>query len=311
MLMTKNIFIHIYKILTLTLLICSTTAQSQDLISAFRQSSKSFQQVAVFDVGPTSMPLDKVEAAVLSSIQVYSSSARSERKLVPANLPEMPGGLTFEDIKLPFGVTLQMPKCEGAVDIINGADTAMAKYGDTTMSMACIFPYSKGYRIHYYAKFSESTGSSLAQVGASIGKMLTRVIGIGDNTKFIGITIDNIQEKLNATGAIVRLVNLQPAIEGKVVEKDDLAEQIASSKQQQKVRGNAIDARKELSSIGLNPNSQEDFVSAVKRGDKLAVRLFIQADSVDINQQDKDGKRPLELAHRKEVIELLTEAGAS
>jgi hypothetical protein len=49
----------------------------------------------------------------------------------------------------------------------------------------------------------------------------------------------------------------------------------------------------------------------VKRGDKLAVKLFIQADSVDLNQADKDGKRPLELARRKEVVEMLTAAGAS
>lgn len=294
-----------------TILFTATTVQSQDFLSAIRTTSKSFQQVAVFDVGPTTVPLDKVEAAVLSAVQVYASAASSERKLMPSTLPDMPGALTFEEMKLPFGMSVQMPKCDGAVAIINGADTAMAKYGDTTMSMACIFPYAKGYRVHYYAKFSESSGGTLAQVSGAFGKMITRAIGVGDNTQFIGITVTNIQDKLVAAGATAKLVGLQPAIEGKVIEKDELAEQIASSKHQQQARGNAIDARKELTSIGLNPNSHDDFISAVKRGDKLAVKLFIQADSVDLNQADKDGKRPLELARRKEVVEMLTAAGAS
>lgn len=171
----------------LTMLLTATTAQSQDFLSAIRPTSKSFQQVAVFDVGPTSVPLDKVEAAVLSAIQVYASSARSERKLMPSTLPDTPGSLTFEEMKLPFGMSLQIPKCDGAVGIINGADTGMAKYGDTTMSMACIFPYAKGYRVHYYAKFSESSGGTIEQMSGALGKMITRAIGVGDNTQFIGL----------------------------------------------------------------------------------------------------------------------------
>lgn len=127
-----------------------------------------------------------------------------------------------------------------------------------------------GYRVHYYAKYSESSGGSATQVGAALGKMFARVVGLGDSTQFIGITITNIQNKLAAIGATIKLIGLQPAIEGKVVETDDLAEQIATNKQQQKARENAIDARKELTSIGLNPNSHDDFIASIKRGDKLA-----------------------------------------
>jgi hypothetical protein len=198
----------------LTILLTVTTAQSQDFLSAIRPTSKSFQQVAVFDVGPTTVPLDKVEAAVLGGTGVRQR-CKFERKLMPSTLPDMPGALTFEEMKLPFGMSVQMPKCDGAVAIINGADTAMAKYGDTTMSMACIFPYAKGYRVHYYAKFSESSGGTLAQVSGAFGKMITRAIGVGDNTQFIGITVTNIQDKLVAAGATAKLVGLQPAIEGR------------------------------------------------------------------------------------------------
>jgi hypothetical protein len=299
-----------YSLSVLALLLGTGATQAQDFMSALRPTSKSYQQLAVFDVSPASMPLEKVEKAVLSAIQVYASQARADRKLMPNSLPNMPGALTFEEMKLPFGLSIQMPKCNGAVDVINSADTDMAQYGDVTQAMACIFPYKDGYRVHYYAKFSESSGGSALQIGAALGKMFTRATGIGDSTQFIGATITNIQEKLGAAGATVKLVGLQPAIEGKTVEKDDLADQAVASQQQQQARGNAIDARKELSTIGLNPNSYDDFIAAVQRGDKLAVKLFIQADSVDLNQPDKDGKRPIQLARRKEVIDMLTAAGA-
>lgn len=163
-----------YGLTLATLVMASNNVYSQDFLSAIRPSTKSFQQLAVFDVEPGSVPLDKVEGAVLSAIQIYANQARAERKLMPPSLPEIPSTLTFSEIKSPFGVLLQLPVCNDAVVIINSSDTGMAQYGDVTTSMACIFPYNKGYRVNYYAKFSESSGGTVAQVGAAFGKMLTR-----------------------------------------------------------------------------------------------------------------------------------------
>ncbi|MCK6389407.1 MAG: hypothetical protein L6Q40_00050 [Azonexus sp.] len=74
----------------------------------------------------------------------------------------------------------------------------------------------------------------------------------------------------------------------------------------------AISARKELHAMGLQYFSQDQFVAAVKRGDQLAVNLFVTAAGVDLNAPS-NGVRPLGLAEsagHSAVAEMLRTAGA-
>jgi hypothetical protein len=57
-----------------------------------------------------------------------------------------------------------------------------------------------------------------------------------------------------------------------------------------------LDARKNLTSMGLTYHDQTQFMSAVMRGDSLAVEMFIKAGGVDVDVRDKDGLKPLDLA---------------
>lgn len=50
----------------------------------------------------------------------------------------------------------------------------------------------------------------------------------------------------------------------------------------------AVEARKELTAMGLQYFSQEQFLAAVKRGDMLAVERFVTGGGVDINTGDGD-----------------------
>lgn len=72
----------------------------------------------------------------------------------------------------------------------------------------------------------------------------------------------------------------------------------------------ALQARKDLAAMGLSYYSQQHFHDAIKRGDKLAVDLFLKSEAVDVNGQDASGQRPLLLAKRAEVAELLRAHGA-
>jgi hypothetical protein len=60
----------------------------------------------------------------------------------------------------------------------------------------------------------------------------------------------------------------------------------------------AIQARKDLTSIGLTYHDRNQFLEAVKRGDAIAVRLFLAARGVDPNAKDAWGNTALELARR-------------
>ena len=73
-----------------------------------------------------------------------------------------------------------------------------------------------------------------------------------------------------------------------------------------------LTARKELTAIGLQYYSQDQFVEAVRRGDVMAVKLFITGGAVSPANPDKQGVTPLVAAQtsgRKDILELLANTG--
>jgi hypothetical protein len=73
----------------------------------------------------------------------------------------------------------------------------------------------------------------------------------------------------------------------------------------------AIQARKDLTAMGLTYHDRGQFHEAVKRGDVLAVRLYLAGRGVDPNAKDLLGHTALDLAKRggnPELIALLSAA---
>jgi|SRR5438105_78628 len=62
---------------------------------------------------------------------------------------------------------------------------------------------------------------------------------------------------------------------------------------------NAIQARKDLTAMGLKYHDPNDFLAAVKRDDSLAVELFIAGRGVNLGAKDAQGKTALEIARAK------------
>lgn len=72
------------------------------------------------------------------------------------------------------------------------------------------------------------------------------------------------------------------------------------------------DARKELTAMGLQYFNQEQFVAAIRRGDALAVDLFITGAGIDLNS-GVPGSTPLAVAEtsgRQDIVALLKNNGA-
>jgi len=75
----------------------------------------------------------------------------------------------------------------------------------------------------------------------------------------------------------------------------------------------AIQARKDLAGMGLVYHDRTQFLDAVRRGDLIAVRLFLEGRGVDPNATDLWGTSALDLAKRNgnpELVALLASAGA-
>jgi hypothetical protein len=61
----------------------------------------------------------------------------------------------------------------------------------------------------------------------------------------------------------------------------------------------ALQARKDLTAMGLKYHDPNDFLEAVRRDDQLAVELFVQGRGVNLGAKDGQGKTALEIARAK------------
>jgi hypothetical protein len=61
----------------------------------------------------------------------------------------------------------------------------------------------------------------------------------------------------------------------------------------------AIQARKDLTAMGLKYHDPNEFLDAVKRDDALAVELYIQGRGVNLGAKDAQGKSALDIARAK------------
>jgi hypothetical protein len=63
--------------------------------------------------------------------------------------------------------------------------------------------------------------------------------------------------------------------------------------------GGALQARKDLTAMGLRYHDPKDFLDAVKRDDALAVELFIAGRGVNLASKDAQGQTALEIARAR------------
>lgn len=57
--------------------------------------------------------------------------------------------------------------------------------------------------------------------------------------------------------------------------------------------------------MGLSYFSQEQFVEALKRDDKVACELFLTGGAVSATRKGRDGLTPVQLAKNPELVDLL------
>lgn len=326
-----------------------------DLTDYLRETEDYKFTFVVYDIRPATLSSADLEQIILTAVRTYASKAQVSHAIPPNPFPMGAPKMELNKVAR-WGMELYDPKCSGEIFSITAMDTDMAQYGEMTGSKVCLFPYQGGYRLNYYGTFIQRSGSDSPNLlGAALGRLVTKAVGLGDSSRFMKDTLDKIETGLKATGADIKLVELFPAMEGKTVVADpapklevspppqaapqmavamppqlaQLQAMLAVSPEYQQMLAQrrqmeasmrpaepqpsinpALQARKDLAAMGLNYHSQDDFHDAIKRGDKLAVDLFLKADAVDVNAQDASGQRPLALAKRADVADMLKTYGA-
>ncbi len=322
---------------------------------------------AVYDLRGPSLNLESIESAVLDAVKLYARNARVQQGIPPSPYPAVPSQMTIG--RRPQGGP--MPECAGEIFSIDGFDTSMAKYGESTYHRACLFPYQGGYRVNYFAIFGMQSGAGNRNpnvLAAMLGRAMAGAVGMGNSSNFINKTLDRMESNLKDQGVEARLVQLHPKeLEGRVVVADDLppppvaavpaptaaqptpvvsvppmmpigsgglmqqnlppelaqmreaalrSRQAGANQPVQKPATpeamSASDARKELTAMGLQYYSQEQFIAAIRRGDTLAVDLYLTGGGVDLNAGSA-GKTPLAIAdasNQSAIAGMLRKRGA-
>lgn len=322
---------------------------------------------AVYDLRGQNLNVETIEAAVLDAVKLYARNARVQQGIPPSPYPATPAYITIG--KRPQGGP--MPECAGEIFSIDGFDTSMAKYGESTYHRACLFPYQGGYRVNYFAIFGMQSGAGNKNpnvLAAMLGRAMAGAVGLGNSSNFINKILERMEGNLKEQGMEARLVQLHPKdLEGRVVVADDLptpavaavpvqptaqpVQQIAAPQMVPMGRGglvqqnlppelaqmreaalrerqaavsppalkpatseamSASDARKELTAMGLQYYNQEQFIAAIRRGDSLAVDLYLTGGGIDLNA-GVAGKTPLAIAdatNQTTIASMLRKRGA-
>lgn len=325
---------------------------------------------AVYDLPGATRQADAIEGIVLDALRTYARNAQVRYGIPPSPYPDYPNQMTIGQ-RLSGG---PKPDCAGELFSIEGLDTSMAKYGEKIYHRVCLFPYTGGFRINYFALYGQQSGAGNANpnvLAAMLGRALGGAAGLGDSSATINKLLARLENGLQTAGIGFRLVQLHPKdLAGRTVVEADiprpatravatahqattaepvqpaqtspaqttampapvppamaqlqaaLLQQREMARQQMAAqvppqgqperRLSAMDARKELTAMGLQYFSQEQFLAAIHRGDALAVDLFITGAGIDLNA-GAPGTTPLAIAEshgRQDIVALLKTSGA-
>ncbi len=359
-----------FKLMLLTGLTALSSQASAAITDILRETDDLKPTFAVYDIRPGSLSSGQIKDIVLTSVREYATKATVGHGIPISPLPEWAPKMELRKVSA-YGMDTYEPLCNGEILSVSAKDTGMQEYGEMTMSKACLFSYQGGYRLNYYAAFMQRTGGANTNVlGAGLGRLLTKAIGLGDSSRFIKSTMEGFEKRFAEAGAEVKLVELFPTMDGKDVVADpapqapsrppayangyntgngmtpaagmgmgmdgmlppqlqgllgtamannpELMAQLSAARQ---ARMNAMQAqlgvsaappedpalkaRKELTAMGMTYHNQDQFIEAVKRGDTLAVKLFVQAEGVDPKAVDKNGRTAWDYAKKSEISEIL------
>lgn len=202
--MSKS-FILISALASVVLTGCGSTTPTRETAQGY----------AIYDV-KGDLPPAKAAEAVKLALQKNMSGVQLSHGLPPSPLPAKAGRFQLASpfkanaglmaLAMSGGQNVQVPTCEGAILTANGRDSSFAQYGEATTFFACLMPYQGGYGLNVYTTFSKASGGFSAAV---LGATLARTV-VGDSSKFIPRTINDIVEGLKASGATVTLVEAYP-----------------------------------------------------------------------------------------------------
>lgn len=276
---------------------------------------------------PEVAPMQAIEG-VQDALSGWIGSAPMSLKPIPDPLPvrpDKPG-----TIKGAIGYTpVEILDCSTATAEVRredvGARQQMAFNGD--LFQACVYPFVKGAKVYLRAVNVDAADSSITHglfsgiakaIRGTPGEWLTRRLNdfIEAMKKKLPVVL---VERIEAPGqpvqtpdrdAVAALLPPEPpaATPAPAAPQALVATTatVAQAPGQPDKTALMLEARKNLTAMGLTYHGQAQFLEAVRRKDALAVKLFLDGGGIDPQAKGPDGKDALAIAREAGATEIVT-----
>jgi len=272
-------------------------------------------------VFPGAQPQD-VANGVKEAISQFAIPANLSYRPLPSPAPARPGSPALKQV----ATSVPSPEylCEGAyAEITKRPPPVQNAFAFLVEGhQLCLYSFDKGvkaYVIYYNVKKLESLTSGLFNgiTRAIRGKDEDRASGqLKENiasirAKLPGVLVERIEvpglpvetPDAQAVAALIPPPGAMPAMAMAMAPAAHTAPAAAPSGVQAKV-----EARKNLTAMGMTYHSQAQFLDAIRRKDDVAVHLFMDGGGIDAQAADAAGQTPLQLAQAQghaDIVALL------
>jgi hypothetical protein len=277
---------------------------------AVKSKTESRETLLVYDLAGFTGSTSELLTAVRRALSLHGNNAVVHEDKISTQVPDQPGRITFRAVQLPIG-SVTLPSCPEAAFTVSSNDTSLAGMGEDAFYMACGYRYSGGIRVNFYARTTSTSGGVTGLLsGKTIATAVTRAVGLKSAPQdFIHASIAKIEESFSANNWSFAIVEMAPAIEGKVLAEDPLKARFMAKADEEKERAQRsrrIAARTELRNLGYDATSPEQFRKAILAGDEDAVALFLDAGVVNPNDKDETGNTLVSYASKDSVRRMLS-----
>ena len=99
--------------------------------------------------------------------------------------------------------------CPNASVLARGVNSNFDRYGKNATYTFCLYPYDGGYQVDAIGSYTSQSGfsSNPNVLGAELGGIFTKAVGLGSPSQFIEDTFGNIKTSMEKTGSTVTVVD--------------------------------------------------------------------------------------------------------
>jgi hypothetical protein len=260
---------------------------------------------------PGMQPQD-VANQVKSALAQFAIPANLNFRPLPSEIPARPDEPVRKQVFIQGAPVVEL-QCPTAYAEITKqpppVQNAFAFIGEYLQS--CLYSFEGGVKVYLIMTRAKKTES----LTSGLFNGLTKAIQGTDGERIASQLKGNIEdirknipsllvEKVEVPGmpvqepdkaAVAALIPPKPAVVKQTTPSSQTTVQVVAAPPVTAQQGK-IEARKNLTGMGMTYHSQENFIAAIRRKDDVAVQLYLDGEGIDPTAKDSKGKTPLEIA---------------